>query len=108
MGNTKQIFQTSSRFRWHTYRWTGRLILAILVLMIPAVWIAVAQGYKPLLPFLSENNYVKLSKAPVQPKSFSKQDNKRYQGFHQFLKSHQPDHGQRARSGLVCAPRAGD
>jgi peptidoglycan-N-acetylglucosamine deacetylase len=84
----KQIFQTTSRFRWNTFRWLGRLFLFIFLLMIPVVWIAIANGYKPLLPLLWVDDYKKNDKL-VQPKGFSKKDDKKYQGFYEFLKSHQ-------------------
>src|SRR5262245_46339188 len=83
----KQIFQTSSRFRWNTFRWLGRLVLFVLLLMIPVVWIAIADGYKPLLPGLWSDG--KKNDNPVQPRTFSENDNKKYQGIQEFLRSHQ-------------------
>lgn len=88
MPGQKQIFQTSSRRRWNAFRWSGRLVFFFFLLMIPVVWIAVARGYKPVLPSLSSNDYKKLDN-PTQPKGFSKQDTKKYHGFHEFLKLHQ-------------------
>src|SRR5262245_51482167 len=88
MAAQKQIFQTSSRLRWNTFRWAGRLLFFFVLLTIPIVWVAVARGYKPSLPGLSADNY-KMLERPVQPRGFSKQDNKKYHGFHEFLKSHQ-------------------
>jgi spore germination protein YaaH len=84
----KQIFQTSSRVRWNTFRWIGRFLLFLLLLMIPMVWITVARGYKPLLPSLWDKDSKKLDN-PIQVKGFSPNDNKKYHGFNEFLKSHQ-------------------
>ena len=87
MGHQKQVFQTASRWRWHTFRWTGRLFLFFILLLIPVVWIAVADGYKPLLPGLAES-YKKLD-ARTQVKGLSEKDHKKYLGFNEFLRSHQ-------------------
>ncbi len=84
----KQIFQTSSRLRWHTFRWAGRLVLFSFLLTIPIVWIAISNGYKPLLPGLWTDDYKK-NERPVKPKEFSAKDTKKYQGFQEFLRSHQ-------------------
>ena len=99
MSSQQQIFQTSSRLRWNTFRWGGRLLIFLLLLAIPLVWIAIANGYKPLLPGLSSNEYKKLDK-PTQPRGFSKNDNKKYHGFHEFLKSHQQNKGLAAKQTL--------
>ncbi len=99
MSNQQQIFQTSSRLRWNTFRWAGRLVVFLFLLMIPVVWIEIADGYKPLLPGLSSNGYKKLDR-PVKPGGFSKRDNKKYHGFHEFLKSHQQDKQPAGRSAM--------
>ena len=77
MNKQKQIFQTTSRFRWNTFRWLGRLFLFIILLLIPVVWIAIANGYKPLLPGLWVDDYKKNNKL-TQPKGFSQKDDKKY------------------------------
>src|SRR5271169_1290826 len=84
MSPQRQIFQTSSRFRWNAYKWTTRLVLFFLALMIPIVWIALARDHKPFLPGLSK---VGTTKSPlIQPKGFTKKEEKKYQGFDAFLK----------------------
>src|SRR5262245_29661469 len=87
MNSQKQIFQTSSRFRWHTFRWAGRLLLFFFLLMIPIVWIAIANGYKPLLPGVLDP-YKRID-TRTQVKGFSPKDNKKYLGFNEFLRCHQ-------------------
>ena len=84
----KQIFQTSSRLRWHTFRWAGRIVLFSFLLTIPIVWIAISNGYKPLLPGLWTDDYKKNDRL-VKPKEFSANDTRKYQGFQEFLRSHQ-------------------
>jgi len=88
MNNQKQVFQTSSRIRWNTFRWAGRLFLFFFLLLIPVVWITIANGYKPLLPGLIDP--LKKIDSRTQVKEFSEKDNKKYPGFNEFLRSHQP------------------
>jgi len=88
MNEQKQVFQTSSRIRWNTFRWAGRLFLFFILLLIPVVWMAVVNGYKPLLPGLWSDDYKKNNKL-AQPKVFSQKDNEKYKGFYEFLRSHQ-------------------
>jgi cellulose synthase/poly-beta-1,6-N-acetylglucosamine synthase-like glycosyltransferase/spore germination protein YaaH/peptidoglycan/xylan/chitin deacetylase (PgdA/CDA1 family) len=88
MNTQKQIFQTSSRLRWRAVSWAGRIFFFILLIMIPMVWIVIANGYKPLLPELLGENYKK-NDNPITPKEFSKKDDKKYRGFQEFLKKHQ-------------------
>lgn len=88
MGAQKQIFQTTSRLRWNTFRWSGRLLFVFFLVAFPLVWIAVTSGYRPILPGLSRDDYKKLDN-PAHPRDLSGRDNKNYHGFHDFLKSHQ-------------------
>src|SRR5262245_57074679 len=86
MNTERQIFQTTSRFRWQTFRWFGRLCLFLLVISMALV--AIAYGYKHLLLYLGSDEYKKIDKQ-TQPKGFSANDDKKYQGFYKFLRSHQ-------------------
>ena len=79
-----QIFQTSSRFRWNTFKWISRSALFFLLLMIPVVWIAIARNKNVTLPGLSKQDLVK--SPGTQPKGFTKKELKKYQGFNAFLK----------------------
>lgn len=83
MDTQKQVFQTSSKFRWNTFRWVSRLFILFVVLMIPVVWIALARGYKPELPSVDQSAYKKIIQA--KPKDFTKAEAKRYKGFEDFL-----------------------
>ncbi len=84
MSPQRQIFQTSSRLRWITFKWIGRLTLFFILLMVPVVWITLAKNHKPFLPGLSKVDNIK---SPLTPtKGFSKKDQKKYQGFDAFLK----------------------
>ncbi|HYM93482.1 MAG TPA: glycosyltransferase [Chitinophagaceae bacterium] len=84
MSPQRQIFQTSSRLRWNTFRWVGRLILFFFLLMIPIVWIALARDHRPFLPGLSK---IDTTKSPLtHPKGFTPKEEKKYRGFNAFLK----------------------
>ncbi len=82
----KQVFQTSSRLRWLTFRWVGRFILFMLFLMIPVVWIAMGNENKLPLPRLVQEE-TSLIKTPTIPKDFNKKEKKKYKGFDNFLKA---------------------
>src|SRR5437868_13276559 len=55
--------------------------------MVPIVWIALSRAHKPGLPLLVSSDTVS-GKAinPVQPRQFSKKEDKKYKGFNDFLK----------------------
>lgn len=84
MSADQQIFQTSSKIRWNTFKWLGRLALFFLILMIPIVWIAMGTVNNTLLPGLSKSDYVKINLSPAN--SFNKRENKKYHGYDDFLK----------------------
>ena len=85
MSNQRQIFQTSSKFRWNTFKWISRLLIFFLLLMIPMVWIAMANVNRIFLPGLSKYDYKKLTN-PSTPREFSKKEKRKYHGFDDFLK----------------------
>ncbi|MFI5134068.1 MAG: glycosyltransferase [Chitinophagales bacterium] len=85
MSPQRQIFQTSSRVRWNTFKWISRLFLFFLLLMIPVVWIAMARNSTQLLPGLSKTDTTKSSL--TIPKGFTKKEEKKYRGgIDAFLK----------------------
>ncbi len=81
----RQIFQTPSRLRWNTFKWSSRLILFLLFLMIPIVWLAMAFDVKPILPGLSDTYFTRISH-PAIPRGFSPKEKRKYQGYAGFLK----------------------
>ena len=85
MSPQKQIFQTSSRLRGNTFKWAGRLLLFFLLLMIPVVWIAMANVNSIFLPGLSRLSNKKSNNAPAA-KSFNKKEKRKYHGFEDYLK----------------------
>ncbi len=86
MSHPKQVFQTSSRVRWITFRWVGRFLLFVLLLMIPVVWIAMGSEKKLPLPRLSQQDTSRITSLVV-PKDFNKKEKKKYKGFDSYLKA---------------------
>ena len=86
MSNTKQIFQTSSKWRWRTFQWTGRLITFSIILMVPVVIITLARGIKPGLPLLAgEADSMHHISNPVIPAGMNAKEIKKYKGYNAFL-----------------------
>lgn len=86
MSQNRQIFQTQNKWRWRSFQWTGRFVIAAILLMIPIVVITLSKGLSPDLPPLSDsaNKPFHLSH-PITPLAFSKKELKRYKGFTPFL-----------------------
>ena len=85
MSPQRQIFQTSSRLRWNTFKWSSRLAIFFLLLMIPVAWIAWSRDKKNQLPGLSKIGYSKNDK-PSDAHLLTKKEEKKYHGFDAFLK----------------------
>ena len=90
MSQGKQVFQTESKWRWRSFQWVGRFIVAVILLMIPVVIFTLAKGLAPSLPLLS-NGADSLSPLlhPITPISLSRRDLLRYKGFNAFLLARQ-------------------
>lgn len=84
MAKQKQVFETESKVRWNTFKWTSRVIIFLLLLIVPVVWISLAHMTTPFLPRLEKTDYTR-NKNLVVPKGFTKQDAIRYKGFQHFL-----------------------
>lgn len=88
MGSPKQIFQTNSKWRWQTFKWTCRFILFAIILMVPVVIITLARGIKPGLPILvNENDSLHRLSNPVTPAGLNEKELKKYKGFSSFLQA---------------------
>ena len=86
MTQHRQIFQTSSKWRWITFKWIGRSLLFALILMVPVVFFTLLTGIKPDLPLLiNENDSTHQVSNRVIPAGLSKKELKKYKGFHDFL-----------------------
>lgn len=88
MSSEQQVFQTNSRWRWRTFQWTTRLVMAALVLMIPVVIITLARGLKPGLPMLANQADAQHQLShPVEPAGLNKKESRKYKGFDAFLRA---------------------
>ncbi len=86
MINTKQIFQTNSKWRWRTFKWTGRLIVFVILLMVPLVIITLARGIQPGLPILvNESASLHHLSNPATPADLTIKELKKYKSFSNFL-----------------------
>lgn len=82
----KQVFQTRSRWRWLAFKWTGRLLVFVLVLMTGLVIVSLARGHVPRLPVLfDEAKTTQRLDHPYVPPGLNKKELKKYKGFNDFL-----------------------
>lgn len=87
MNNPRQIFQTRSKWRWQVFKWSGRTILTLLLMMIPVAILTMMYNSKPLLPILGNDNSQHPVTNPSLPKNLDKEDLKKYNGFQAFLRA---------------------
>ncbi|MEO6187675.1 MAG: polysaccharide deacetylase family protein [Ginsengibacter sp.] len=86
MGNDRQVFQTSSRWRWRTFKWSGRLMIFIIIAMVPVIIVTLARGIKPSLPLLTNiSDSLHRLVNPITPAGFDKKEIRKYKGFSKFL-----------------------
>src|SRR5436190_24172271 len=86
MSNTKQIFQTGSKFRWRVFQWTGGLIVFAIILMVPIVIISLIRGVTPTLPLLaSQADSMHHISNPAIPAGMNAREIKEYRGYNAFL-----------------------
>ncbi|MFI5185784.1 MAG: glycosyltransferase [Chitinophagales bacterium] len=83
MNTEKQIFQTSSSFRWRTFQWFSRLAIFFLILLFPVVWIAWKTDIKPQLPLFSQAHKKSIE---TVPKGFTKKEIAKYKGIADYIK----------------------
>lgn len=89
MSTAPQIFQARTQWRWKTFKWISRLLLAVLLFMIPAAIITFVNGKKPDLPELGNNNSPHPVANPAIPAGLNKADLKKYKGFEAYLHARQ-------------------
>lgn len=85
-----QIFHTDKKWRWRTFVWTSRIITALLILMVPIVWLAYTHLEKPMLPLLTnESDTINAVSKLIQPKTLNHKESFKYTGFEKFIKARQ-------------------
>jgi cellulose synthase/poly-beta-1,6-N-acetylglucosamine synthase-like glycosyltransferase/spore germination protein YaaH/peptidoglycan/xylan/chitin deacetylase (PgdA/CDA1 family) len=85
MSENRQVFHTTSRLRWNTFKWASRLVFFFLILIIPAAWLAMVMDKKPVLPGLSGELNEKVSRLSLV-KGFSNREKRKYHGYGDLLK----------------------
>ncbi|MFT3979361.1 MAG: glycosyltransferase [Ferruginibacter sp.] len=89
MNESRQIFQTNSRIRWTTFKWTTRIIVFAIILMVPVVLLTLGKGIQPVLPQLATNeDALQKIDNPVIPSGLNARELKKYKGFNDFLCDH--------------------
>lgn len=90
MSNHAQVFQTSNPTRWRSIKWTGRIILLVMVFLLAVLILAIVNGTKPSLPNI--NSRAKFYQSKVDPSNkltLTSPLNKKFKGFRDFLESRQ-------------------
>lgn len=86
MNQTRQIFQTESSLRWKTFKWSGRLLILLIILAVIFIAITLATGSKPMLPGLynpqeTASHLLKQS----TPAGLNEKERKKYTGFVNYI-----------------------
>ena len=84
MSPNKQIFQTDSHWRSDIFKWIGRGIFYIFLLIIPITIIAYFQK-KPTLPKLFNKEHSVVKAKPQKENYFTPSENKKYTGINNYL-----------------------
>src|SRR5436305_1975908 len=81
----RQIFQTTSKTRWQSFKWGTRILLLLIPVAILAIIIAISQMQLPNIPHLQS---ALSKKALTDTTSFLSKNSilaKKYKGFRQFI-----------------------
>ena len=79
--HSEQIFQTSNPSRWQRFKWGGRLLLFVLILIVAIITIAIKTMFLPNLPMMQ----CQVMKEVLQAEKPSSPLAKKYQGFRKFI-----------------------
>ena len=90
MGNPVQVFQTTNPNRWKSIKWTGRIMLLIVMFLLAVLILAVINGQNPDLPNIkAKAKYYQRKLDPANKLTFNSPLNKKYKGFKDFLEKKQ-------------------
>lgn len=78
-----QIFQTNSPGRWQRFKWSGRILLLLLFLVIAIVYVTFKTAYTPDVPM--EGRAIKKVLTGDVPAYRQSELTKRYRGFRKFI-----------------------
>ena len=86
MQQSPQIFQTTNSLRWRSFKWTGRVIGAVVLFLLSVVVLAIVRGQKPNLPNIEEKAQAYETKLdPSNKLTLESPLNKKYKGFKYYL-----------------------
>jgi cellulose synthase/poly-beta-1,6-N-acetylglucosamine synthase-like glycosyltransferase/peptidoglycan/xylan/chitin deacetylase (PgdA/CDA1 family)/spore germination protein YaaH len=92
MANPVQVFQTSNPIRWKSIKWTGRVILLVVLFLLAVLVLAIRNGANPSLPNISAKaRYYQSKLDPSNKLTFSSPLNKKYKGFKYYLEQKQQE-----------------
>ncbi len=90
MDNFTQVFQTNSATRWRSVKWTGRIILLVILFLLAVIILAVINGSNPNLPNIdAKARYYQSKLDPSNKLTFVSPLNKKFKGFRDFLEKKQ-------------------
>jgi peptidoglycan-N-acetylglucosamine deacetylase len=76
-----QVFQTNNPTRWQRFKWGGRVLLFLLILVVAVIAVAFKNMYLPNLPMMQGQ----AMKEVLQSDKPTSQLAKKYQGFRKFI-----------------------
>lgn len=79
--HSPQVFQTNNPSRWQRFKWGGRILLFILILVVAIISIAIKNMYLPNLPMMQGQ----AMKEVLQEEKSTSKLAKKYQGFRKFI-----------------------
>lgn len=86
MNNSNQIFQTESKKRWTTVKWTSRVIVFLFVFIISVVVVTVYNAVNPSLPQIKDKAERFSNRLnPNYKFTLGSTENRKYKGFEDFL-----------------------
>lgn len=84
--NSNQIFQTDSKRRWTTVKWTSRVIIFLVVFVFSVVVVTVYNAVNPSLPQIKEKAERFSNRLnPNYKFTLVSKENRKYKGFEDFL-----------------------
>lgn len=86
MGSSAQIFQANSPSRWKKVKWTGRVLLFLLLFAVAVIALAIYFAQNPVNLTLSKQEaFYEPAGAGHFGRYFTPQQQKKYKGFKEFL-----------------------
>ncbi len=80
-----QIFQTNSKIRWNSAKWTSRILFIAALFFLAVAVLAIVNDKNPLLPNLDASRAYQEKLDPANKYTLSGPLNKKYKGFKEFL-----------------------